>query len=39
MGSQTTLVCKGPVKVSASTPLKATPNAADDLVQSSFEYI
>lgn len=39
MGSQMNLVCKGPVKVSASTPLKASPNDAHDLVQSSFEYL
>lgn len=37
--SQNNLVYKGHVKVSASTPLKASPNAAHDLVQLSFEYL
>jgi len=39
MESQYNLVFERPVKVSAPTLLKASPNAAHDLVQSSFEYL
>lgn len=39
MESQNDLVCKGPVKVSHSTSLKASLNAAHDLVQLSFECL